>query len=142
MQYLGKCLTPWSINSEITDLADESPPHGKMFTFLRYDVTLELKWIEKLGPEVEEKFGRKLTEADLKRMRRLDDPTIIEDIYKLAQIAAKKQVNAKDWLGKLPSWTQGMPLPPARPRGSATNPRPAPVSRWTSFCKTIGLRGF
>jgi hypothetical protein len=140
MQYLGKCLTPWSINAEIKDLADESPPHGKMFTFLRYDVTLELKWIETLGAEVEEKFGRKLTEEDLKRMRRLDDPTTIEDIYKLAQIAAKKQVNAKDWLGQLPSWTEGMQLPPARPRGSATNPRPAPESRWTRFRKTIGLR--
>ena len=31
MQYLGHCLTPWNINSEIGALAQDSPPHGNMF---------------------------------------------------------------------------------------------------------------
>jgi len=54
---------------------------------------LELPWIEnELGPEVEQAFGRKLTEDDVVRMRSMDDPTIIPDIYALAKIAAAKQV--------------------------------------------------
>ena len=86
MQYLGECPAPWTINSEIGSLAGDAPPHGKLFRYLRYDVRLELPWIEQeLGPRVEQEFGRKLTEDDVVRMRSMDDPTIIPDIYKLAQ---------------------------------------------------------
>jgi len=38
MQYLGNCLTPWNINSEIGTLSLDSPPNGNLFTFMRYDV--------------------------------------------------------------------------------------------------------
>ena len=118
MQYLGNCLTPWSINSEIGALTHDSPPHGNMFTFMRYDVRLELPWIEKeLGPEVERVFGRKLTEDDVIRMRSMDDPTIIPDIYALAKIAAAIQVKPEHWLGELPNWCDGtQPSAHTRPR--------------------------
>jgi hypothetical protein len=118
MQYLGKCLTPWTINSEIGTLCDDAPPQGKMFTFMRYDVRLELPWIEQeLGDEVEKEFGRKLTEDDVIRMRSMDDPTIIPDIYKLGRIAAKKQVKPEHWLGDLPAWCDGThPSAATRPR--------------------------
>ena len=48
MQYLGECLTPWWIDSEIGDLKGEGPDQGKMFRFIRYDVRLEMPWIERL----------------------------------------------------------------------------------------------
>ena len=71
MQYLGECPAPWTINSEIGSLVGDAPPHGKLFRYLRYDVRLELPWIEKeLGPRVEQEFGRKLTEDDVVRMDR------------------------------------------------------------------------
>src|SRR5205823_6107785 len=86
MQYLGQCPMPWLINSEVGTLANDGPPQGKLFRFLRYDVRLELPWIEReLGAEVEKAFRRKLTEDDVVRMRSMDDPTIIEDIYTLAK---------------------------------------------------------
>jgi uncharacterized protein len=110
MQYLGQCLTPWWIDSEVGALEDEGPAGGKMFRLLRYDVQLELPWIEKeLGSEIEKEkwFGRKLTQTDVIRMRAMDDPTIIPDIYKLAQIAAEKQVKAEHWLGEMPCWCGG-----------------------------------
>jgi predicted acylesterase/phospholipase RssA len=73
MQYLGECPAPWTINSEIGSLVGDAPPHGKLFRYLRYDVRLELPWIEKeLGPRVEQEFGRKLTEDDVVRMRSMD----------------------------------------------------------------------
>jgi len=110
MQYLGKCLTPWWIDSELEALEDEGPASGKMFGFLRYDLKLELPWIEKeLGSEIEKEkwFGRRLTQTDIIRLRSMDDPTIIHDIYKLAQIAAEKQVKAEHWMGEAPSWCAG-----------------------------------
>lgn len=110
MQFLGKCLTPWWIDSELEALENEGPASGKMFRFMRYDVKLELPWIEReLGSEIEKEkwFGRKLTQTDIIRMRSMDDPTIIHDIYKLAQIAAEKQVKAEHWLGEAASWCDG-----------------------------------
>jgi hypothetical protein len=128
MQFLGKCLTPWVINSEIGALAHDAPPNGKLFTFLRYDVRLELSWIEQeLGPEVDRIFGRKLTEDDVIRMRSMDDPTIIPDIYALAKLAAAKQVKPEHWLGSLPAWCDG-----THPRANARPHLPAdlrPVAR-------------
>ncbi|MEA2936714.1 MAG: hypothetical protein QOC56_218 [Alphaproteobacteria bacterium] len=122
MQYLGQCPAPWPINSEIGTLANESPPHGKMFRFLRYDLKLELPWIEQnLGKRAEDALERKLTETDVVRMRSMDDPTIIPDIYKLAKLAAEIQVKPEHWLGDLPGWCASVDLS-TRPR----LPEPAP----------------
>jgi hypothetical protein len=105
MQYLGECPMPWWINSEVGKLEGEGPPCGKQFRFLRYDVRLELDWIEQeLGEDVEKEFGRRLSEVDVVRMRSLDDPTIIEDLYRLARIAARKQVRPEHWIGDLAIW--------------------------------------
>jgi uncharacterized protein len=138
MQYLGECLTPWWINTELGTLENETPKNGKMFRFLRYDVRLELPWIENLGDEVEKAFGRKLTETDVLRMRSMDDPTIIADIYKLAQIAARQQVKSEHWLGEIATWCNGR-RPSATPRTlipSKPKPPPAWFSAW-SFLLTV-----
>jgi uncharacterized protein len=117
MQYLGECLTPWWINSEVGTLAGDGPPQGKLFRYLRYDVKLERPWIEEnLGPEVKAAFGRSLTDVDVIRMRAMDDPTIIDDIYKLACLAAEKQVKPEHWLGDAPSWCDPAAVSPAAQR--------------------------
>ena len=110
MQYLGETLTPWWINGQLRDMRSESPPHGKLFRFIRYDVRLELGWINESKDrqeKIESAFGRTLTETDMIRMRSLDDPTIIEDLYKVARIAAKEQVREEHWQGALPVWCGG-----------------------------------
>ncbi len=140
MQYLGQCLTPWWINSEVGALEKESPANGKMFRFLRYDVILERPWIEKeLGAEVEEAFGRKLTDADVVRMRSMDDPTIISDIYKLASIAAKKQVKAEHWVGEMAHWCDGR-RPSAKARKFSLEVEAAVAnSGWRRFRWAVGM---
>jgi len=136
MQYLGQCPAPWLINSEIGTLAGDSPPQGKLFRFLRYDVRLELDWIEReLGSSTEEIFGRKLTTADVIRMRSMDDPTIIPSIYKLGQIAAEIQVKPEHWLGNLPPWCDETPT--ERPRLAQAAPTPSP-SRFGSLGAALG----
>jgi hypothetical protein len=142
MQYLGQCLTPWWINSEVGTLANEMPPNGNLFRYLRYDVQLELPWIEEnMGAEVKAAFGRNLTELDVIRMRSMDDPTIVEDIYKLAKIAAEKQVKAEHWVDDVPSWCDGTAQSTAAARKQAARQMraPPPPRLWLQFSKSINV---
>jgi hypothetical protein len=91
MQWLGECPSPWRINSEWGTLSGHPLPGGPFFRFLRYDVTLEKKWLA-------DELDIHLTEPDVRRLRSIDDPGIIHQIYELARIAADKQVKADDWL--------------------------------------------
>jgi hypothetical protein len=142
MQYLGQTLTPWWINSEVGTLANDMPPDGNLFRYLRYDVRLELPWIEEhMGAEVKAAFGRELTELDVIRMRSMDDPTIVEGIYTLAKIAAEKQVKAEHWIGDVPSWCDGNAQSAAAARKEASRQArvPAPPSLWVRSSKAISV---
>lgn len=95
MQWLGKCPQPWLINSEIKDLAGDEPPGGKWFQFMRYDLRLEVPWLEN-------NLDRKFSEREVEQFRRMDDPSIIETIYELASSAAIKQVKLKHLIPDAP----------------------------------------
>ena len=85
MQWMGECPAPWIINSEVGTLADVIPPGGKLFRFLRYDVRLEKKWLaDELGVEV--------TDDVLERLRGMDDPSMVDQLYDIGRRAAEKQV--------------------------------------------------
>jgi hypothetical protein len=99
MQYLGECLTPWLINSEVGTLCDDSPGQGKLFRFMRYDVRLEPRWLK-------ENLGVDVSPLEAVRLRAMDDPSIIEAIYEIATIAAAKQVKAEHWIGELPDFVK------------------------------------
>jgi uncharacterized protein len=92
MQWLGDCPTPWTINREIGTLSGETPPGGHWFRFLRYDVRLEQDWLT-------EHLGLDLTQREVDRFRRMDDPGIIKCIYGIARLAAEKQVKPEHLLG-------------------------------------------
>ena len=118
MQYLGETMTPWYINRELGTMVNEKPPHGKMFRFIRYDVRLELDWInesDERRKKIKHEFGRELTETDMIRLRSLDDTSIIKDLYKLGSIAAEEQVKEEHWDGALAQWCNGQ-QPCAKPR--------------------------
>lgn len=141
MQYLGECLTPWRIDAELGALVGEAPCNGKSFRFMRYNVILELDWIkQELGDyRVEQALGRKLTEVDVLRMRSMDDPTIIEDVYKIARIAAEKQVKPEHWAGAMPSWCNGQ-RPSANTRQMPHDNAPSELSVWGRGSKEIAIR--
>jgi hypothetical protein len=101
MQYLGQSITdPWSINSEVKTLAGDQPPSGKQFRFLRYDIELDATWIA-------QHLGEKISEAEVLRLREMDNPENIGRLYELAAIAAKKQVKPEHWIEET--------SPPGRP---------------------------
>jgi hypothetical protein len=91
MQWLGECPMPWRINSEIGTLADDGPPGGKLFRFLRYDVRLEKDWLA-------QNLGVQVSESEVARYRCMDDPGIVQSIYDIARIAAAKQVQPEHFL--------------------------------------------
>jgi uncharacterized protein len=93
MQWLGECPEPWLINSEIGTLADDGPPGGKLFRFLRYDVRLETDWLK-------EKLDLTVAPKDIERYRHMDDPGIIKSIYEIAKAAAEKQVKIEHLIGR------------------------------------------
>jgi uncharacterized protein len=103
MQWLGECLTRWQINSEIQDLRDDSPPGGKWFRFARYDMKLERPWLA-------DELGVKLSDKEVVRLRGMDDPGTIEELYALAQLAAEKQVKREHFFPTQRT-TAGPPTP-------------------------------
>jgi hypothetical protein len=140
MQYMGECLTRWRIDSELQDLTGENPD-GKRFRFLRYNVILERDWLDelrqKVGPELFDKeLGRRLADNDIIRMRGMDDPTVIEDIYKVARFAAHDQVKAEHWMGDLATWCGGLrPSAPTRHMEWAEHP----PSMWIAVSHRISV---
>jgi hypothetical protein len=107
MQWMGECLTRWTINSEIGSLCDQVPHGGKMFRFMRYDVKLEVNWLR-------EELDIKISESDAERYRGMDNPAIVNEIYELAKLAAAKQVKPEHWLGAMPEFL-------AAPAGTGTS---------------------
>jgi hypothetical protein len=95
-----------------------------------------------MGAEVKAAFGRSLTELDVIRMRSMDDPTIVEDIYTLAKIAATKQVKAEHWLDDVPSWCDGtaQSVAAARKQASRNERALSPPSLWLNASKSISVR--
>jgi hypothetical protein len=93
MQWLGECPAPWEINSEIGTIAEDGPPGGKLFRFLRYDVRLEPDWLQ-------EQLGLSVAPKDIERYRCMDDPGIVRDIYEIAKVAAKQQVRPEHFPGR------------------------------------------
>jgi hypothetical protein len=92
MQWMGECPAPWQINSEIGTLADVAPPGGKMFRFLRYDVRLEKEWLAR-------ELDYKVSDEMIERLRGMDDPTLVDKLYEIGQLAAAKQVKPEHFLG-------------------------------------------
>jgi hypothetical protein len=97
MQWMGECLTPWKINSEVGTLCEQVPQGGKMFRFLRYDVKLEAEWLREV-------LKVNVSERDAERFREMDNPAIVNDIYEIAKIAVEQQVDPKHWIGALPEF--------------------------------------
>jgi len=91
MQWMGESPTPWLINSEIGTLANDAPPGGKMFRFLRYDVRLEKEWLAR-------ELDYTVSDELLARLRGMDDPGTVDELYEIGHRAAEKQVKAEHWM--------------------------------------------
>ena len=85
MQALSRNVTPWWINSEIGDLSDAMVAGTPLFTFYRYNLMLESKWLmQELQEEVKW--------LELYRLRDIASPGSMTRLYELAKRAAERQI--------------------------------------------------
>ena len=90
MSWLGESPTKWTINSELGNLSEVASPNNQpLFRFLRYNVSLEQKWLE-------EELQIKIDEQTLDSYRSMDRPANIPALYKLGAQAAEKQIRVQD----------------------------------------------
>ena len=85
LQWLTRCLTPWSIDRAVGDMQADSKAGPKLATYARYNVLLEEKWLKdnlalEYGPD------------KLKSIRKMDDPVNMDELEKIGRAAAARQV--------------------------------------------------
>jgi hypothetical protein len=85
LQWLGEAPSPWKINTEIGDLAGDWLGGAPLFGFQRYDLLLEHSWLRA-------ELGMTIPERHLSRLRRLDQPGLMRELYDMARLAAAKQL--------------------------------------------------
>ena len=88
LQWLGVSPHPWRINSEIETL-DQARPAGMapLWTFMRYDAPLELKWLKA-------HLDRDVSAHVLSALQKLDDDRQIPALYEIGLDAGARQVRA------------------------------------------------
>jgi hypothetical protein len=96
MHWLANPKRRWTINSEVGDLRWDSlgeliGTSKSMLMFMRYNIVLENKWLEK------ELNGTQFPEDRLEELQRLDNPKEMKAYDQMACDAAKLQVTADDF---------------------------------------------
>ena len=86
MHGLGRCESPWTIDSQIGKLNAACMTPEPLFRFERYDLRLEREWLA-------EEIGVDVSEPDLVRFRDLSSLSSMQSVYDLAARAAEKQMS-------------------------------------------------
>jgi hypothetical protein len=91
MHWLSGTQPLWPINTEIGSLGTDKAPLGTpLFGFRRYDAHLEADWIR-------EELGLTLPQAEVERLRQMDDPSIIPQAYEIGKLVAERFVKPEDF---------------------------------------------
>jgi hypothetical protein len=88
LQWLTSCLTPSIIDRAVGDMKLDSQSGPQLATYVRYDVELESNWLSS-------ELGIELAADKVAQIAKMDDPTNMDDLAKLGQSAASKQVKAE-----------------------------------------------
>ena len=88
LQWLTNCLTPSIIDRAVGDMKLDSQSGPQLATYVRYNAILEQKWLK-------DELGVDLAVDKLEQIRKMDDPSNMDDLAKLGQKAAAKQVQAE-----------------------------------------------
>lgn len=86
LQWMSGTPTPWQIDSEVGDLGDDQLGPTALLSYLRYDVQLDPQWIK-------HHLAQELSFEDCRRLRKIDDPSTVEDLDRLGQTAAAAKVH-------------------------------------------------
>lgn len=107
LQWLSAPKRRWEINSEIgtlegelLGLVDAAGGARPMLSFVRYDVRLEKQWLrENCAAEL----GQNISDDAVAALQQLDRPDMMGAMYRVGEVAAKKQVTPDDFPGEFGS---------------------------------------
>jgi hypothetical protein len=85
LQWLTLCLTPSVVDRAVGDMKLDSQSGPQLATYARYNAVLEQTWLK-------DKLGVDLAGDKLEQIRRMDDPSNMDDLVELGRKAAAKQV--------------------------------------------------
>lgn len=85
LQWLTKCLTPWSIDRAVTDMLADSQGGPQLATYARYNVLLETAWLK-------DKLAIDRTADAVAKVAAMDDPSNMDELAGIGALAAKVQV--------------------------------------------------
>lgn len=85
LQWIGVCPTLWPIDSEIGDLSHDRFGGGAFLHYLRYDLLLERRWLDRT-------LGLTATDRELAALAQMDRPEQVERLLELGRAAAAVQV--------------------------------------------------
>jgi uncharacterized protein len=88
LQWLTNCLTPWIIDRAVGDMKLDSQSGPQLATYVRYNAFLEQAWLKT-------ELGVDLAADKLEQIRKMDDPSNMNDLADLGRMAAAKQVKAE-----------------------------------------------
>lgn len=101
LQWLSDPRRRWEINSEIGHMegellgyGDDSGPRQPMLSFIRYDATLDAKWLDAHCPAA---LDAPYTADILAGLQQLDRPDLMKDMYRVGAAAAQTQVTPDDF---------------------------------------------
>jgi uncharacterized protein len=85
LQWLTNCLTPWIIDRAVGDMKLDSQSGPQLATYVRYNAILEQAWLKT-------ELGVDLAADKLEQIRKMDDPSNMDDLVGLGRQAAAKQI--------------------------------------------------
>ena len=85
LQWLTNCLTPSIIDRAVGDMKLDSQSGPQLATYVRYNAILEQAWLKT-------ELGVDLAADKLQQIRKMDDPSNMNDLADLGRKAAAKQV--------------------------------------------------
>ena len=88
LQWLTHCSTPWTIDRAVGDMRTDSANGPQLATYARYNVLLDQQW---LSTEVKIEH----TPDRLTKIAEMDDPTNMDELAELGQLAAARQIKAE-----------------------------------------------
>ena len=85
LQWLTKCLTPWTIDRAVGDMQADSAAGPNLATYSRFNILLEPKWLK-------EQLGLDVDSEHLQAVAAMDDPSNMDQLADLGKRGAAKQI--------------------------------------------------
>jgi hypothetical protein len=85
LQWLGSSQTPWQIDGEVGNLADDHLGERAALRYLRYDLVLERAWLER-------ELGLNISARELKAFCAIDRPEVAVRLLEVGREAAARQI--------------------------------------------------